>query len=170
MLRISVTAGVVLVAGIALAGPAVADTGHQVGGATSDRSGAVSAAATGGFHRTGKVHRFTAQGVRGAAVWGTWYWARAKNGDAFVWVTIKVKDTRADGKSAGYCYYLTGPKVNLRDRCEVNTLGAGKTLTTHWTMGFWNQDHMKIRSAVGKLDRKHYVFNTSAHGPWLKLR
>ncbi|MEV5576751.1 hypothetical protein AB0L06_42570 [Spirillospora sp. NPDC052269] len=169
VLKISVTTGAVLAAGIALAGPATADTGHQVGGATSDRGAAVSAAGTGSFHRTGKIHRFTARSVRGAAVWGTWYWARDKYG-AFVWLTIKVKDTRADGKSAGYCYYLTGPKVNLRNRCGVNTLGARKTWTDHWAMEYWNQDHMKIRAAVGKLDRKRKVFNTSAEGAWLKLR
>ncbi|MCP2341763.1 hypothetical protein [Actinomadura rupiterrae] len=169
MLRIGLVGGVVLAAGIALAAPASADTGHAVGGATRDGAGTVAAAGKAGFHRIGKIHRFRAQGVRGASVWGDWYWAQDAMGK-FVWMDIMVKDTRADGKSAGFCYDLTSPKAHVRNKCKVNTLGAGKTLSTGWSMSYWKQDRMRIRSAVGKLDRKRHIFYTSSEGAWLRLR
>ncbi|MFC4907260.1 hypothetical protein [Actinomadura gamaensis] len=169
MLRTGLVGGVVLAAGIALAAPAAADAGRRVGGPSSDRGDAVAAAGNGGVHRIGKIHEFRAQSVRGASVWGSWYWAKDAKG-SFVWMVIKVKDTRGDGKSAGFCYDLTGPKVHYRNLCKVNTLGAGKTYTTGWTMGYWNQDRMRIRAAVGRLDRKHHTFYTSSEGAWLRLR
>jgi hypothetical protein len=117
--------------------------------------------------RIGKIHNFTVPSIKGASAHGDWYWAHYKGGKSFVWMDFYVKDTRADGKSAGMCYYLTSPAESPQNRCIVNTQGSGKTLHQIWTMGYWNQDHLKVQTDTGRLRNKTFYVATASR--WLKL-
>jgi hypothetical protein len=170
-MRKFVTAGIgvaALAATVGLAAPAQADTAHRVARPGDGfQSAAASTAAAGKFKRIGKVHKFQAQSVRGAKVWGHWYWARRGNGPSFVYLVTKIKDTRSDGKNAGMCYDLITPTDKVRDRCFVNTKGYGKTLRVAGDLSDWNHTKMRIQAAVGKV--KGDTFYVSAQGRWLKL-
>ncbi|RFU42738.1 hypothetical protein DZF91_04810 [Actinomadura logoneensis] len=168
-LSAAVLGGAVLATTLATALPASADTGHRVAPGSSFRSGSdVSSAAK--MVRTGKIHYYKAKEIRGAKVWGHWYWARKGNGPAFVFLVTKVKDTRGDGKSAGFCYDLWGGKSHepVRDMCYVNRLGAGKTRRIAGAID--GADHFRVYAAVGRLDTKKHIFYTSLNGPKLRVR
>ncbi|MQY07126.1 hypothetical protein [Actinomadura macrotermitis] len=155
------------------AAPAGADTAapHAAARAGEGFQGAaVSATAGGAFKRIGKIHKYRARSIRGAEVYGHWYWARKGDGPSFVFLVTKVKDTRGDGKSAAFCYDLTTPKVKVRDHCFVNVSGNGKTLRIAGSMPDWNHTRFRVRAAVGRLDKKKSIFYSSAVGPWLKVR
>src|SRR5438045_2930007 len=104
MRKTAVVAAALAAGLLGTAAPAGADTGYQVGSAGTDQGrtfGALSGS-TVKPTRIGKIHKFAARSVRGAKVWGNWYWAKVPNQKAFVLMAINVKDTRSDGKSAGY--------------------------------------------------------------------
>lgn len=149
--------------------PASADTGHRVAPGSSFHGGSgVSSSAT--MVRTGKIHYFKAREIRGAKVWGHWYWARKGTGPAFVFMVTKVKDTRGDGKSAGFCYDLWGGKNHkpVRGWCYVTHGGNGTVRRISGAIE--GADHFRVYAAVGHLDSKKHIFYTSATGPRLLVR
>lgn len=153
----------------ATSGTASAASGSQVANPGGDgaRLSALSAT-TGRTATAGRLHRFSLRPVPGASVWGDWYWTKS-NGRSFVIIDYYIKDTKANGKSAGFCFDLKSPTVNLKNKCYVSRYGYGKTDHVIWQMGTWNQDKLRVRSAVGRLDAKAHIFYTSALGPWLVL-
>ncbi|MBW8481961.1 hypothetical protein [Actinomadura parmotrematis] len=171
-MRKFVTAGAAataLAVSLGLAAPASAATGHEVRTGGTLRSAATASAAAGTFMRVGKVHQYTVPPVRGAQVWGHWYWARKGTGKPFVFIVAKIKDTRGDGKSAGFCYDLVikSENVAIDDMCLVNTKGDGKTLRIADAFPDWKNTEFRLRAAVGKL--KKDTFYVSAQGKWRKL-
>ncbi|MFD0683610.1 hypothetical protein [Actinomadura fibrosa] len=150
------------------AGAATTPAPHPITRSTDGFGGpAVSAKDTGKFHRIGYIHSFKAPAVKGATVWGHWYWARYGDGPGFVYLVTKVKDTRKDGKAAGFCYYLKGPDVDVRDYCYVNTKGYNKTLRIAGEIDNWNKTTFRVQAGVGVI--KNNLFYTSAVGRWLKV-
>ena len=153
------------------AGPANAATGHQTSSAKGDGTGLSALATTATTpKRIGKIHKFTVASIKGAAGWGNWYWAKITGQPAFVVLNLNIKDTRADKKNAGLCYKLKSPVQKAWvNKCIVNTKGSGKTVTQHWTMGYWNQDKLEVQNTIGYLNAAKTIFYTTAEGKWLKL-
>ncbi|MFC4913741.1 hypothetical protein [Actinomadura gamaensis] len=161
--------GAALTAAFATAVPANADTGHKVA-TTSSYSATADVSSAAKMVRTGKIHYFHAKEIRGAKVWGHWYWARKGNGPAFVYMVTKVKDTRGDGKSAGFCYDLWGGKSHdpVHDMCYVTRGGNGTVRRIAGAIE--GSDHFRIYPAVGRLDSRKHIFYTSIVGPKLRVR
>jgi hypothetical protein len=150
--------------------PADAATGHQVSSTGGDGSGfSAMTWIPAKAKRIGKIHKFTVPSIKGAGAWGNWYWAKITGQPAFVVLNLNVKDTKSDGLSAGLCYKIKSPVLAWTDRCIVNTKGAGKTYTQHWTMSYWNKDKLEVRTAVGHLVTAENTFYTVREGTWKKL-
>ncbi|MEV5570859.1 hypothetical protein AB0L06_12475 [Spirillospora sp. NPDC052269] len=164
-----VVGGAALATALATALPASADAGHRAASGSSFRTGSdVSSSAA--MVRTGKIHYYKAKEIRGAKVWGHWYWARKGTGPAFVFMVTKVKDTRGDGKSAGFCYDLWGGKGHdaIHDMCFVTHGGNGAVRRISGPLE--GTEHFRVYAAVGRLDSKKHVFYTSLNGPKLRVR
>ncbi|MEV4254605.1 hypothetical protein AB0J52_15760 [Spirillospora sp. NPDC049652] len=161
--------GAALAATLVTALPASADVGHRAASGSSFQAGS-DVSSTAKMVRTGKIHYYKAREIRGAKVWGHWYWARKGNGPAFVFMVTKVKDTRGDGKSAGFCYDLWGSKKydDVRGMCFVTRGGNGTVRRV--TGNLEGAQHLRLYAAVGRLDSKKHIFYTSLTGPKLRVR
>ncbi|MFC5180704.1 hypothetical protein [Actinomadura harenae] len=168
-LTAALVGGAALATTLATALPASADAGHRVApNASLQGTADVSSAAK--MVRTGKIHYYKAKEIRGAKVYGHWYWARKGKAPAFVFVVIKVKDTRGDGKSAGFCYDLSASKTEpaIHDWCLVNRNGNGTT--SRFTGALEGGQKFRVYAAVGRLDTKKHIFYTSLVGPKFRVR
>ncbi|WP_026412836.1 hypothetical protein [Actinomadura oligospora] len=168
-LTAAIVGGAALATTLATTLPASADTGHRAASGSSFLAGS-DVSSTAKMVRTGKIHYYKAKEISGAKVWGHWYWARKGNGPAFVFLVTKVKDTRGDGKSAGFCYDLWGGKGHdaIRDMCFVTRGGNGTVRRVAGAIE--GADHFRLHAAVGRLDSKKHIFYTSKVGPTLRVR
>ena len=160
-------------AALTAAGPAEAATGHSVGGQVGAAHSSDNARSTSSTPKPiGAKHYFYVGGTAGGHSSGNWFYSNVLikgKTKKMVIVDFRVYDTKADGKSAGVCFYYTSkynqPAQNL---CEVNLAGAGKSLHIQWWI--YPSDHLSMYSAVGVLDKVHHIFNTTENGRLVKIR
>lgn len=112
----------------------------------------------------GAVHNFSAT-TKGAALTGKWYFYHGKDGKSlYVWLTMTVRDTKADGLRAAVCF--KSPLTTSPAYCYWNKHGY----KTSFTVKGWlhTTDHFVYSVEVGKpKDGTFYWWHKS---PWKQVR
>ena len=94
----------------------------------------------------GKKHYFSAT-TKGAGLAGNWYFYHGANGKStYVWLTMKITDTKADGLGSAVCF--KSPLTTSSTYCYWSTKGY----KTSFTVSGWlhTTDHFVYSVEVGK--------------------